>query len=675
VRILAGLAAAAALLLVSAAPAAAAGWTNADYFAFADRVQERMEPYWISWRGLYRPGNSSLDTMVNANLLLVHSAAARAGHTGLARQDRRARRMARELVASPPFIDQLDGRQLDQEHAPGWVGSTGTTRAMQHLVVDAEVAEALAVAWRARDVLQLPPETVAAIEDRLRRVSASAFWRWPTLRLNQINWYATVYAAAAEVTGDPTQLRRDLRNQVRRFAARILRPQRGTAGNLGPGMRFHYLPDRPASWKENVENAEYANIVASFVRGYHAARRRGMPAIPAGEAALLRRWLVRVLAGYWTHAGYLNWDTGLGFARWHQAKKLPLAQQALIGLAAGGSLVPGDRESRWAKALLDRGFAFYARQLPEGEGLPPGLYFDVRVQRQAPSHSILAASRMAANAARAVEDGLGSRPSALPPPLYAFDPDTGRLAVTTPRYNTAIFAVSRGAFPYGGLDLARLYDGRQEVAAGIGGLPPASFGMVVRDGGGRVLLATQRPRPGGAPLRLVEAPAGVGASPRARPDRAFAGPFRSLVATGAFSAGPRSARSTYRFARNWIEGTWTLTARGRGRHTVDVLFPSWGGKAAWIEVVGRDGSRRRLERERSLAGVRRLVVHSERGSYAVVPRLSPRGATVRLLWPGYQPSNPRPGPTVAVGVVRRARAGGAVFRARLEPGPAKGLAG
>ena len=38
-----------------------------------------------------------------------------------------------------------------------------------------------------------------------------------------------------------------------------------------------------------------------------------------------------MIAGYWTHGGYLNWDTGLGFRRWHQAKKVPLAAQALLG--------------------------------------------------------------------------------------------------------------------------------------------------------------------------------------------------------------------------------------------------------------------------------------------------------------------------------------------------------
>ena len=81
--------------------------------------------------------------------------------------------------------------------------------------------------------------------------------------------------------------------------------------------------------------------------------------------------------------------------------------------------------------------------------------------------------------------------SSEPPPLYAYDPDIGRLAVTTPTYNTAIVAVNQRAFPYGGLDLARLFDGQQEVAANIGGRPPASFGLLVRDVAGRRVAASQ----------------------------------------------------------------------------------------------------------------------------------------------------------------------------------------
>ena len=71
----------------------------------------------------------------------------------------------------------------------------------------------------------------------------------------------------------------------------------------------------------NVDSAEYANIVMSFTRFYGQAREGGMPPVRGARRSLLRQWVKRVIAGYWTHSGYLNWDSGLGFDRWHQAKK------------------------------------------------------------------------------------------------------------------------------------------------------------------------------------------------------------------------------------------------------------------------------------------------------------------------------------------------------------------
>ena len=98
------------------------------------------------------------------------------------------------------------------------------------------------------------------------------------------------------------------------------------------------------------------------------------PLSRAGRS-LFRRWERRAIAGYWTHAGYLNWDTGLGFERWHQAKKLGLAQQALIGIAQTRSLQPESRWGRWAKWMLDRGLRFY-EQLPTADGgLPDPVLF------------------------------------------------------------------------------------------------------------------------------------------------------------------------------------------------------------------------------------------------------------------------------------------------------------
>src|SRR5689334_8333569 len=121
-----------------------------------------------------------------------------------------------------------------------------------------------------------------------------------------------------------------------------------------------------------------------------------------------------------------------------------------------------------------------------------------------------------ANAARAVEAGMGRMAGAQPPALYAFDPDIGRLAVTTPAYNTAIVAVNQRAFPYGGIELARLFDGEQRVAANVGGRAPAAFGMLVRQPSGRRVFASQTARGrinrSVTPVRLTRAPTGTGAS-------------------------------------------------------------------------------------------------------------------------------------------------------------------
>ena len=182
--------------------------------------------------------------------------------------------------------------------------------------------------------------------------------------------------------------------------------------------------------------------------------------------------------------------------------------------------------------------------------------------------------------------------------LYAFDPDTGRLAITTPTYNTAIVSDNRGAFPYGGLDLARLFDARQEPVANIGGRPPAAFGVVVR-ARGRVVLATQD----GARHTAIR---GVAAHPSAR--RAYAGPFTALRVSGTARAGARSARSAYRFTPTAIDARWTVKADAGDR--VAATFPSWGAATALTATL-TDGTRVQLDATPlPLARIARLEVGS-----------------------------------------------------------------
>jgi hypothetical protein len=645
----------AGLIGVFAAPASA--WDDARYWAFADKVQTRLDDTWNEKLGRYRANSPSVDTMLNANELLVHSAAALAGHHGPAREDDRARSIAAQLMQSPPWIEQVtDPQPGSQPHAPGWVASMHVLKSGQHLVVDGEVTDALAMAWRARDALGLDPTLRLLIQDRLRRVANGPYWRYPTLRLNQINWYAEVYSAATDATGDPTWLWRDFRGQLLTFIRSIRNPAPGTAGTLGPGMQFHYTPGGAPRSQLNTESAEYANIVASFIRFYDVALLRGMRPLPPEDEALLRRWMTRVLAGYWTHAGYLNWDTGFGFGRWHQTKKIGLAQQALIGIAMGGRLSPSPQEAAWAKHLLERGFELYERRLPPDEGVAPGLFYPLPVHPQSPKQAMLGASRISANAARAWAVGLGRKAGAVPPPLYSFDPATGRLAVTTPRYNTAITAVTHGAYPYGGIELARLYDDRQDVAATLGAKPPSSFGVIVRNRNGRARLVTARPASDlykKAALRLVRAPFGVGSA--GSPLRPFAGPFERLEVRGRLKRAGVEAHSTYAFRRNAIVAAWSLRSRTSRRRSAEVLFPSTGGAKAGVWAILKGGTVARLTAPRPLQGIRAFWIESESSGYAVVPRDRVKGSWVTIVQPEPQNSAPDPGPTLVVHLTDRLR--------------------
>jgi hypothetical protein len=627
---LTGRRAALAALAACCSTALAPARSSAAYTDVADRLALRLGALWNEQLGRYDSGGGTV-TEVNADLLLVHSVAAQRNldpATHPARDDRRAVAVARFLTGPEVW---RGGAQ------PGWQAAPDNRNL--HEVFGAEAADGLAAAYRAREALGLDAATVDAIRGEIGAVAASPQWRWPALVLNQINWYVTVAAARATVDCTPATLADSMRRHLARFLA--------TRSTFGPGLRFRYQPARWPHARMNFDSPEYANIVLGFARFYGEARRAGM-AQPA-QAGLLREWVRRALAGYWTHAGYLNWDTGLGFSRWHQRKKVALSQLALIGIAAEPELWPDPRWGAWAKWLLDRGLESYV-ELTEREGrIPAALAYGVHVVPQSRANAYLAAARHAANAMRALDAGLEGRRSEVPPALYAYDPDTGRLAVTTPAYNTAIVAANQGAFPYGGLDIARLFDSRQEVAASIGGLAPAAFGLRVRDRRGRTLIRTQYgsrlARPGSAPLRLVRAPRGVGARP-ASVARAYAGPFTDLRVRGAVRAHRLRATSAYRFTARWIEGHWTVRGRRPAGSVTEVTFPSWGRRARVLATL-RDGPTVRLgARPLALAGVRSLHVISARSGYRVV-FLTDAGA-VRLLATTPQSSAPDPGPSAAI---------------------------
>ena len=422
----------------------------------------------------------------------------------------------------------------------------------------------------------------------------------------------------------------------------------------------------------NVDSAEYANIVLSFTRFYDQARRAGMAAMPAGHKRVVSEWIERAIAGYWTHGGYMNWDSGLGFQRWHQSKKLGLTQQALIGIASAPSL-SDPQWQRYAKYMFDRSLEFYSRTSDRDGGIADALFFNVHAVPQGVASARLGAARVLANAARAIDAGLGRARSTEPPALYSFDPDIGRLAVTTPAYNTAIVAVNQRAFPYGGLDLARLFDGNQDIAANIGGTPPASFGALVRDVNGRRVLASQVARTyvdrSVTPLQLTKAPSGAGARASSATTSAYAGAFTDLRATGTISSSAGSVRVSHRFDPKWIQTHWDITRRGSRALSADILFPSTGrGRQASVTAVLKDGSRVTVgDRLIALSRVAQLEVKSQYSGYTVTPLSRPAGAGVHILRPAAQSSAPDAGPTLAVQIARNERFSKVAFTARITP--------
>ena len=346
-----------------------------------------------------------------------------------------------------------------------------------------------------------------------------------------------------------------------------------------------------------------------------------------------------------------------------------LAQHALIGIATSPALQPSPAWGRWAKWTLDRGLRFYERMPVGATGLQDPVLFKLFTVPQGDPSARLAAARLQANAARAVAAGLGGMAASEAPPLYSYDPDIGRLAVTTPAYSTAVVAVNQHAFPYGGIELARLFDGEQNVAANIGGRAPAAFGILVRDPHGRRIFASQTPRGrtvAATPLRLTRAPIGTAATARTPRGRAFAGPFSDLRATGTTRTRRLRVTTSHRFSASAIETRWRVARlRGTARLRADALLPSWG-RDARIVAVRRDGSRVSLRAQPvTLGSVARFEVISERSGYVAIPLSRPAGAVARLLAPSRQSSNPDPGPTIAVEIASGARWRNSAFAVRI----------
>jgi hypothetical protein len=645
----------AALLLAAPAARASEPLDDAGYLAFADRIAAGLSIRWDEAAGAYVSRHKGATARTNANMLLVHAAAATAGHAGAARNDDRARRIVARLT-TPPML-AITRRWLPANRSRCWRKRLdGGPR--DHASVDSQVAEALEWAWRARAELLLRADVAEAARRAVRACALVPQWRFPNALKNQINWNAQLDAAVARMTGDAHLLRTDYRRHLVRFLRGVRRPLRGMhTTNLGEGYGFHYSPELSAVRPTNFDTPEYAHIVATTLLYHREAIAAGMRPLPAADRARLTRWATRLLLGNWTHAGYLNWDTGHGLHRLHSGQYWAWSMQGLLTIAAASEFAARPEYPAWAKALFDRGLRLYARWADEaGAAIAPQLPFDMVSSHR--DHDLYA-SRMAANAARAIRLGLGATPSTDPPSFYAFDRELQRLAVSTPAYSTAIVPRTHDAFQYGGIELARLLGPRGAVAATTGGVPPASFGVLVRDPADRVVLSSQPGRPRGASLRLARGRVGSGS-------------FRALTAVGTIRAGRLRVRSTYTFRPRTIDVMWEVRcAGGCRRHDVDVVFPTWGETAA-ITAFARDRTFQ-LHVPGALPvpleGIGRIELGaSAESGYSITDlRAGPDTLLRPLAAPAPQRTVPRPGPALAVRLLQDGALTGATLSVTLTP--------
>jgi hypothetical protein len=636
--ILAALLAVVLAVLVAApeAEATAGELTDDDYLTFADRVVVDLAGRWDPVNGYYRSGAPNFDSQFNAHMLVVHATAAARRWRGPSRDDTRARTIAWWLSQSPPYWTRPPGATADAMfHRPGWVGNMTGGYGVMHAMIDPTVAEGLQFAYRSRTALNLPGRTARAISRSIHAVARGPFFSYPHVRLNQINWPLELHLYDRLISHT-----RRLALEYRQQASRFLRQVRA-GRNLGPSYRFLRGPGRPATAPSNLDSAEYANVVLDFLGGYDEARRAGMRALPARDVRLLRGWVRRALFGYWTHAGLLNWDTGMGLRRWMKGKYWAYAQRGLLTIATAKRFRTS-AEGAWAKALFDRGLATFDR-LGVSTGLPHSALFGIQAAAQRPSDDRVFAARAAANAAHAVWSGVGRMRGAEPPPFYAFDADIGRLAVSTPFYSTAIVAVDRGVLPYGGIDLARLCGGDGFPLSNLAGRGAAAFGVTVRDEHSRSVMSSEaglNHDPRRPALILTHSPQG-----RVDVARPAAGPFAVLEALARRTNRRIKIVTRHRFTKTAIEVQWRVY-RLHGQHslTVNAHFPS-SEPAADIDAELVDG--RHVLLGSTTIPLRRIRRFRLSTGYLVRVLGSPSG-TARAMRVGAQTGVPHPGPTLEV---------------------------
>lgn len=470
-----------------------------DSWATIDAVAAGLNHLWDARAGAYVSPGGLTSSRVNAELLRIHVAAAQADHDGASRQDTRVDALVRYLTG-PAFLADAAGVTFGESrhnvvHVPGWRESSASP-VNQHPSIDAAVARALRSAWLGRDRVELSAEVRAAMARTVVAVASSPAFRTPTRLLNQINWNADLYAAAATISGDPTPLRRDYREQLRWFARHAHDPvRRGGLPNLTPGNAFVYHPEGGADDLVNrSDTVEYANVVLGGLRYYRQAIEAGMAPLPADDREALGAWAQRTRDADWTASGYLNWETGKGSTRLHLRQYWALALDGITGAIRGApdvtAIPTADATDLLARAAtLFRGWVARERSafLPATAFGYPTSFQSVRDNRI--TASVRIASTLAEWAASCDCDGdLPDAPPSDERVRVSFDDRFQRLAVNGPRYATTLSPTARPTG--GGLEPGWILDPTGRPLGPLGGGGDGSLGLQLRRPG-RPPLDTQ----------------------------------------------------------------------------------------------------------------------------------------------------------------------------------------
>ena len=337
------------------------GLTEAGYWAFVDPIAERMDHLWDAATAATASGGGRVgDQRRTAD----DPRGGRAARSPRRRPRGRPRpragrpdvRVAAVERARPRHAARQDvpRRRLAVQRALGRRGDGEVGRPQGRRGAGLRVA-------RARRARGSRPPRRSAWPRSCSAVAHGAFFRYPNVRLNQINWNAEVFAHAATMTGDTSLLRRDYYLHMRRFVAGVhrpwladhhARPCYGGSTNLGPGYRFNYLTTRPPRRRlqprlrrvREHHRALPALVRAGARRGHAgAAARRPRRAAGLGRARAARLLDPQRLS---------QLGLGLGLKRWQIGKTFAFAQQGLLAIARADDFHARPEFGRVGEVLL-----------------------------------------------------------------------------------------------------------------------------------------------------------------------------------------------------------------------------------------------------------------------------------------------------------------------------------